>query len=267
MYESHWGLDCRPFESREPQRFHFASAEQRTTELKLRYVLDRPGAALLSGGPGVGKTHLLRMLAQGDAAADREFIELAFPQMPTDQLLAFVAARCSGQPLVARAPAAESLQTIEEQLAASDRGTVLLVDEAHLLPRPTLETLRLLLNLGAGGRGLTVVLCGQTPLRRRIEQLPEWEERLDAKCHLGRLDAAGTAGYVRHRLAAACAARPLFSAEALDELHRRSQGVPGRINRIADMALLVGFGEETSLITPRHIAAVDRDLFASPWAA
>jgi general secretion pathway protein A len=271
MYEQFWGLDSKPFEHSEDPRFYFASAEHRAAELKLRYVVEsRRGAAMLSGGPGVGKTLLLRVLEQ-QSQPQTDFLRVQFSQLPPEQLLALLASQLSGDALDASQAVAQSLRLIEEALAErgdDGRHACLVIDEAHGMPSESLETLRMLSNLHHPGQpGLTILLSGQPSLRKALQPLPQLEERLDVKLHLHPLSAEDSASYVRHRLTAAGSERPVFNLEALQQIYQLTRGVPGRINRLCDMALLVAFAEDQPMITPEMISNVDRGLFASPWAA
>ena len=52
----------------------------------------------------------------------------------------------------------------------------------------------------------------------------------------------------------------VFDTDALDSIHSMSGGVPRRINRICDLALLIGFAEEQDRITAEHVEAVAEEL-------
>jgi general secretion pathway protein A len=107
------------------------------------------------------------------------------------------------------------------------------------------------------------VLLGQTGLLVAIERLPALEERIAVKCLLRRLTQTETLAYVQHRLQAAGAERPLFSDAALEAVHQHSLGVPRRINRLCDLALLVGFAEEATTIEAPQIDAISEELLTS----
>jgi general secretion pathway protein A len=65
---------------------------------------------------------------------------------------------------------------------------------------------------------------------------------------------------VTHRLEAAGAQRAIFEDDALDALHQLSRGIPRRINRLADLALLIGFAEERETIAASQVEAVSEEL-------
>ena len=266
MYESYWQLETKPFESTVDSRFYYPGESQQAAALKLRYAIEnRRAAALLAGGSGVGKTLLAQALLRqlGEKFAPR--VHLVFPQMPADQLLTYLADQIAGTSTASTATTQLSLRRIEQRLlenARAGRHAIVVIDEAHLLRESrTLETIRLLLNFEHQAQPLmTLLLVGQTALTLAVERMPELEERLAAKCQLRRLSVAETMGYVQHRLAAAGAQRPIFDDAALEIIHQHTHGIPRRINRLCDLALLVGFAEEVATIGSGHIEAVSEEL-------
>jgi general secretion pathway protein A len=160
-----------------------------------------------------------------------------------------------------------SIRRIQQRLASivdSQRHGVLVVDEAHLLRDcGGLETLRLLMNLEVrGATAMTLVLVGQTVLLPALERLPELDERLGVKCLVKRFSLEESMAYVSHRMQAAGATRPIFDTAALEAIHHISQGVARQINRLCDLALLIGYAEERPGIGAPQIEAVADELAA-----
>ncbi len=85
-------------------------------------------------------------------------------------------------------------------------------------------------------------------------------QRVGMAYHLGPLDEAGTAAYVRHRLSVAGRSRALLDDAALDAIFEGSGGIPRRINTICQGALLVAFGEGADAIGREVIVDVLDDL-------
>jgi general secretion pathway protein A len=109
---------------------------------------------------------------------------------------------------------------------------------------------------------MTVLLVGQPSLLPVLDRMPELDERLAVKCLLRRLTLEETISYVHHRLQATGASREIFDVSALEAVHNLSLGVPRRINRLCDLALLIGFAEERTTITHQQIEAVSQELVA-----
>ena len=115
-----------------------------------------------------------------------------------------------------------------------------LIDDAH-----TLEALRLLLNFEPNGvPALTLLLVGQPSILTTVERMPHWEERLGVKCLLRPFNESETAAYVEHRLRVAGSSRSIVEPDALPTLQELTNGIARRINRLCDLALLVGYAEE-----------------------
>jgi general secretion pathway protein A len=281
MYESHWQLTARPFEASNDSRFYYPSEVHQGALFRLRYALEnRRSAALIAGPSGLGKTLLVQQLAAQLPEAAGPLVHLVFPQMPADQLLAYLATELASVMAIEpdNSPAERgfrgSVPNIEQSVrrlhaalvenARKGRHAILALDEAHLIRDPeTLDTIRLLLNFQHQGRPVaTLLLIGLPSLLTTLQRIPELEDRIDLKCLLPRFTLEQTMGYVAYRMKAAGASRTILAPEAVECLHDASQGVPRRINRLADLALLVGFAEELDTLTARHIESVADELLA-----
>jgi general secretion pathway protein A len=267
MYQTYWQLLHKPFESTADQRFYYPSEGHQVALLKLRYAIEnRQGAAMLIGAGGTGKTLLLDLLQKHLSDDCAPFVRLVFPQMPAVDLLTYLADEL-GAPVVQnpRHTVEESVRRLQRFLAENaenGRHAVVAIDEAHLIEdRRSLEALRLLLNFETESRPqLTFLLVGQPSLISTLQRVPQLEERLAARCLLKPLTQEATLSYVSHRLTAAGGSRPIFDTEGLEALHELSHGNPRKINRLGDLALLVGFADELPAITRGQVEAVSQEL-------
>jgi general secretion pathway protein A len=269
MYESHWQLDTKPFENTVEPSFYYPAETHQGALLKLRYAVEnRRGAALLAGGAGLGKSLVVHSLLRqlDDAYAPR--VHVVFPQMPADQLLAYLDGAVTGvDQQGSTPPIARSVRSLENALiqnAEMGRHAVVVIDEAQDLEDPrALETIRLLLNFEHQGvPAMTMLLVGQPSLLPVLDRMPELDERLAVKCLMRRLTLEETISYIHHRMQAAGARREIFDAAALESVHHLSLGVPRRINRLCDLALLIGYAEERSSLEREQIEAVSEELVA-----
>ena len=269
MYLDYWELAAKPFE---PQLaggdFYFPSESHEGALSKLRYAVQQGrGVAALAGPSGAGKTLLIDRLAESIDPETSPLVRVGFPQLSTRELLAYLAEKLQAPAVSANATGAaeESIRRLEllaEQNSEKGRRPVVVIDEAHLLEDSgALETIRLLDNFRSGGEGagpaFTFLLVGQMGLLSSVARHPALDERLAVKSLLRSLTAEETSDYVRRRVVAAGAERELFSEAALQQLHALSGGSPRRINRLADLALVVGFAPQ---IEPKQVASVHREL-------
>jgi type II secretory pathway predicted ATPase ExeA len=267
MYETYWQLDQKPFENAADPQFYFPGETHQAALLKLRYAVEnRRGGALLSGAAGTGKTYLLSMLRQSLGENYSPFIHLVYPQMSPAELLAYLADEFDGGGSSSIA-VHESIRRIQAALRENNekgRHAVVVIDEAHLLDcSPMLESLRMLLNFGPDGKtGMTLLLVGQPGILPLLDRTPQLEERLGVKCLLRPFTSSETGQYVAHRLQVAGAAQPIVAADAVPTLFELTRGVARQVNRLCDLALLVGFAEEQQSLSAAHFEAVCRELVA-----
>jgi type II secretory pathway predicted ATPase ExeA len=272
MYESHWSLRENPFENTADPRYFYAGENYQGTLLKLRYAVEqRKGAALLSGGYGCGKTLLVNTLCQ---QLDRSFspvVRIVYPQMSPEELLAYIAEEVmpTQAGYVGSNGHGQSINRTVKKIdrfiqhnAARDKHALLIVDEAHLIQeRRTFESLRLLLNFEYDNHfGVTILLVGQPPLLTSIDRLNQFEERLAVKCILRALSPEETIGYICHRLAVAGGRPDVFDPTAFNLIYELSGGVPRKINRICDLAMLMAYANECESVDAQQVASVAEEL-------
>jgi general secretion pathway protein A len=274
MYERFWGFKQKPFDDAFQSEFFYPSVTHQGALLKLRYCVEqRLPAGLLVGPGGVGKTCLVRRLVEqlGDNISPCK--HLVYPQVPATDLLYLITGELI-QTNVESVSMSVCLQRLRDFLAentASGRHALLVVDEAHLLrDPPSLEMLRLLLNFQSDGHhDLTLVLAGQPHLLILAARTSGFCDRISVKCLVSPLNAEESASYIRHRLSIAGARNDLFTPAAIVAACRLSEGVPRRIDRLCDLALLVGFAEERPEIDEAQIEGVHAEMaaFVLPEAA
>lgn len=269
MYETYWQLNVKPFENTGDTSFYYPAETHQGAILKLRYAVEnRRGAALLSGGAGLGKSLVVQTLLRQLNESYAPHVHVVFPQMPADQLLAYLAETLTGETYNGPTPPIEqSVRSLERSLSANaeqGRHAVVVIDEAQDLDdNNALETIRLLLNFEHNAQStMTMLLVGQPALLPVLDRMPSLDERLAVKCLLRRLTLEETLSYIEHRLRAAGSQREIFDASALEAVHHLSLGVPRRINRLCDLALLIGYAEERTTLSREQLEAVAEELVA-----
>jgi len=273
MYEAHWNISDRPFENWGDSRYFFASDVHQSALLQLRYAIEsRRAAVTLCGDSGMGKTLLMDTLIEQLDENNSPVAKIVFPHLSGEQLLGFIADELTGESGPYDEPSRITVRRLTSFLKKNieaGKHAVVIVDEAQVLTNnDQLETLRLLLNLqrdhNRAESALTLVLAGHTTLLTQVERYRALDDRLSAKCILNRFTSEQTAQYVAHRLAVVGGkASDIFSSEALELLHLRAAGIPRRINRLADLALMVGYADDVRRINVQHIDNVHQELIAS----
>lgn len=268
MHQHHWGLATDPFLDWVGLAGHFPAEGGEEALLRLRFVVENArGAAVLLGDAGLGKSHLLSVLAHHLDARRHPVLPLRFPQLNAGETLRYLAWELTcprespGSLDRGLDVAAGVIERALDGLAGQGVSPVFAVDDAHLIEDPgVLHVLRTLLDLRPlGGPPPTLLLIGEGGLRTHLNRLPALADRVSVQCELASWDAHETADYVLHRLNAAGAERTLFTPEALFAVQEHSGGNPRRINRLCDLALLLGFAEEAGMVTHRHIEAAAQE--------
>lgn len=265
MYESYWNLSQKPFEESCDPALYYPGESHQGALLKMRYAVEsRRGAAVLAGASGTGKSLLMNLLRSQLPEQFHPVVPLVFPAMPVGELLRLIADHLEVDGATT-ADTSDSVRRIEKRLATNaqdGKHAVLIIDEAHLLTdREVLQALRLLLNFeGPQGPLMTQIWVGQPQLLVHLDRMPDLEERLGVKSMLRPFTLEETMSYVTHRMNAAGQASEVFDAVALEALHELTGGVARRINRLADLALLIGFAEQRERITAEHVEAVSDEL-------
>lgn len=278
MYQAHWGLRGRPFDSGLEPSYYYPSESHQAALLKLHYAIEsRRSVAVLCGEPGLGKSMLLDAVFSQLPEFVAPTVRVVYPAIPPDQLLRYIARQIAPHDTSDTfGGIGQSIETIERILrhnVAEDQHAVIAIDEAHLLESSgSLEPLRLLLNLAVelteAETALTLVLSGSPTLLSHLARHTSLEDRIAVRCVLERFRGEETAEYIRHRLQNAGWDKPLmFNEEAMGLIQELTAGTPRRINRLCDLALMVAYAQDRSRIDGAMIETANAELSSRSAAA
>ena len=266
MYESFWKLSSKPFSHRSESAQLYRSKSHHAALLRLKYGLENfPGPGLVIGLSGTGKSTLARTFAT-DNAEFRPFAHVVFPALGCDDLLRLIAAELCGNVVPDGAGTDAVLRQIQnslKQYSARGQQPLLCIDDAHLLSDDALQfVIQPLLNMSESDEStrLSILLLGLPALSSRLRKVGELSERIAVTTPLSGFTAAETADYVTTALTRVNGRDDIFSPAALNRLFEVTAGNPRRINRLCDMALLVGYAEQLNQLTEAHIDAVGAEL-------
>ena len=269
MYKTYWNFNEKPFEDTCDEGFYYPSEVHQGALLKLRYLMEnRRAAGVLVGAAGLGKSLLVQRLFRQLSEEFTLKIHVVYPFMPHDQLLSYLAHQFTAASNNRTTFSIErSVRIIQDSIienANSGHHAVLVIDEAHLFQDfSSLEAIRLLLNFKSDSSpGLTLILVGQPGLLSVLHRMPGFEEQIGIKCLMRPFSEEQTVSYVSHRIVSAGCQQPIFDAEAFATIHQLAGGIPRRINRVCDLALLIAYAEEQQTIGSEQIEAVSDELIA-----
>ena len=255
MYERFYNLRERPFSLTPDPDYLYPSRVHKEALSYLRYGIEgHAGFIVITGEIGSGKTTLLQTALRSldhqtsvsrivntmlDARELLEAVMLDFGLEPSNQ---------QSKPVLLR----DLARYLVDQRGMG-RLALLVIDEAQNLSLAALEEIRMLSNLETEkSKLIQIALIGQPNLRDLLQrpELEQLRQRVTVSYHLNGLDSIETAAYVNHRLRRAAIGAPLeFSRDVCDLIHLHSDGIPRKINVIADAVLLFGYGEEQRSIS------------------
>ena len=278
-YEEYYGFAHAPFTlAPDPQFLYLSGSHDEALGTLRDAIARRDGFAVLTGEVGTGKTTVARaLLTRLDRTAFASLILnpfLTIEELLREVLLDFgVVSRDDVRSGRAAAASREDLVRTLRHFLSSIAGIgghgVLILDEAQHLSARVLEQVRLIASEDdAMTRPLQVVLLGQPSLLESLGQpaLQPFDSRVSCQVRLTPLSRRDLDGYVSHRLTVARSATAVyFNAEALDEVHALSGGVPRLANLLCDRALMLCARDRVHEVGPDAVrrAGVALDMAAT----
>jgi general secretion pathway protein A len=257
MYKAFFGLSSNPFEL-SPDPFFMVSSEKSKEALASisGAVGRRKGFVVMTGEVGTGKTLVLRCLFE---LWEREQIPFAYfigPRLSTVDFLSYINFELGIH--VEEPTKGNLLRALYGFLLAEfEKGltTVLIIDEAHQIPRSVLEEIRLLTNFETSQQKLIqIILAGQPELDKKLDspELRSLKQRIAVRCTLEPLRPEEVRNYIERRLVLAGAepqaAASIFPVETVKAIYRYSQGIQRLVNNICDQALVAACTSEIRVV-------------------
>ncbi len=266
IYNAYFGLSENPFNISPDPEFLYRSPQHQEAIANLSYgVRSRRGFIVLTGEVGTGKTTMLECLRDDLDAQRTEFAFIFNSRLTPDQFFEMMAydfdLKCNHK---SKTEVLFALNTLLLEQAHRNRTCVLIVDEAHNLEWDVLEEIRLLGNLeNRQGKLLQIILSGQPELDRKLDapNLRQLKQRIVLRCTLNPLNPEESTAYIESRLArAGMPKQKVFTPEVLEEVYRRSRGIPRVINLLCDNLMVTTFAMEQRSATVEMLDEVCRDL-------
>jgi general secretion pathway protein A len=236
--------------------------ERRDTIEQLGGLVGRGGFAALTGPAGCGKTILLGHLCSQLNSATHRVIYIACSEYGPADMLRLI---CTGLDLKPPLGRSRATRRIADRVAEMRGITpVLIVDEAQSLPQSTLDALRVLCSHGQDGRNrFAVVMAGTDEFlgRLSLRVCESLRQRITVYAEVALLTRAQTQDYLRHRFETAGVTRDIIGGEAFSLLFDITNGVPRRIDKLADEALRRAAREGTAAVALDHIQRAARTVF------
>lgn len=241
MWESFFGFKKTPFGDSPDAKQLFTSTAWQQMNTRFEFLVRHPGACLLTGEVGAGKSTAARLFTASLNPGLFKILYVHFSTGPALDLPRQIAFTLDLEPAHFRGDLVRQIAEAIVRLNQSKKQhPILICDEAHLLPRPALEQLPLLLNFDMDStRHLSLLLIGQPLLRRTLSlQMHEApRQRIGSHYHLEGLTREELDSYLAQQLKAAGVTQPLFDDMAREGLYQATKGIPRKVNKLAMTAL------------------------------
>ena len=205
MYREHFNLQERPFIQAPGERFFEANASMKDALNRLASVLTaRDSVALVTGGPGVGKSTLVeRAVAMAGDKLAAVRVDMRYGD--ADDIYAAILLALGDE--FGDIPAPRAMHTIKgwmERLAADGKRLALCLDIGTVNTEIARHLLRLANMAGERRCQMNIVLMGPHPLHQQLDlpALIQLRQRVAFRFRIRPLTLAETDRYIKHQVEA-----------------------------------------------------------------
>jgi len=245
-----YGLTREPFSKDVTYSELFQYAQVELLLNRLKATVDDGTGLLVTGRAGTGKTTAVRAYLETLGAKHR-VIYLGQYQRGTALFARLGLEFGIRTHLLGAKRMVNLVQKVSDE-SSGGRRLVLVIDEAHLLEKPTFEDIRLLTNADMDRRSpMSLIMIGQRWLRGmlRTESQEALSQRLRLRYALEGLEEQEVEMYIEHRLKLVGCSKKLFPKSVIKEIFVASDGLPREINNICYECLLEGARRKASAVT------------------
>jgi len=206
---------------------------------------------VITGEVGAGKTVAIRAALSTLDTSRHTIIYLPNPTIGVRGIHHQIVTALGGQPLVHHATLVpQATDALATEQAERGRTPVLVIDEAHLLDHPQLESIRMLTNHDLDSTSpFACLLVGQPTLRRmKLGVLAALDQRIALRYAMPPMTPDETHSYLRHHLTLAGRSDTLFTDDATTLIHQTSRGYPRAVNNLAVQALIAAFATNKTIV-------------------
>lgn len=262
MYREYWGLREAPFKSQlDPRSFYLNPTHEEALARFHFLIADRRRLGLLLGDCGSGKSLLLEVLARDATQAGQQVAKFSLMGLEADEFVWSLAAAwqlCPSRSASLRELWPAVIDRLAEFRYQRLTALVLLDDADDASPEVAAQVARLAQCELSSEARLTIGLAARSDRVHRIGH--RLLELADLRIDIQPWEQADTEGYVRHALALAGRTGATFMPSAMARLHELSQGIPRRVNQLAELCLLAAAGQGLDLVDFHTVETVHDEL-------
>lgn len=254
---SHFGFVKIPFTREVDVRDRWVQPQVEDAVDALRNAVELRESACLIAPAGTGKTIALRTLRERLPEARFRSHYVKVTDLSKRDFCREMCQAVGAPPAATYGSLVRRFQERMTTLVDQDSlRPVIVIDEAHDIRPDVLSILRVLTNFEMDSRlVVSVVLCGQPPLRRLLSHndMEAVARRIVYYATLRTLDREETADYIRHRLHIAGCDTDRLESGAHDAVFEATQGNLRAVDRLCLRALELACADAASHVTADHV--------------
>ena len=250
-YIGRYGLDFNPF-TKNKHDVVVETSDYKEITYRLKYLLNNKGFGVITGGPGRGKTTIVREWAKGLNPALYKVTYLCLSTLTVSEFYKYLASEMG---LAVSHRKTENFRLIQSEInryAVEKRVTpVIVIDEASYISNNVLNDFKMLFNFDMDSRDRAVVLLvGLPPLNNTLRLVANepLRQRISVNYNIDNLTKEEAKGYISTKLNGAKCNMQVFDENAIEAIVNASNGIPRIINRICNSCLLIGNSKNTNII-------------------
>ena len=266
--DSTWGWNDAPFSAKfDPKRFYTGVSQEEAIS-RMQFLVDnRRLLGILEGPSGCGKSLVLDVCARQFRQQGRQVVSCNLMGVDAGEFLWQLAAGLGSHPKL-DATALELWRDIEDRIKANRYqriDTVVFGDNCEEADSEVLMLLARLTQLDMSDDSrLTIVLAIEEGRCHRLGR--RLQELCDLRIEMEPWTEDEIADFVKAALATAACNLDVFTPEALQRLCDLSDGVPRRVQQLAQLAIFAAAAQDLEEIDEDTLDAVQRELSARPTA-
>jgi len=219
----------------------------------LRATVDDMSMALVASRAGTGKTTAVRAFLETLPTNRYRCIYLGYDQRGSVVMARFAHELGVRLNMTRNSRMLYLTERLQDEMNRGNRQLVVVLDEAHLFEKETLEDIRLLTNADMDRRSpMAVIVLGQHWLKNALKSRLHHEalyQRMRQRYSLEGLTEKETKRYVNHHLMLAGCKPGIFNDEALTLIFSTSEGILREINNLSFECLMRAAARRKKTVT------------------
>ena len=242
-YTSRYGMDFNPF-IKNSKEIVVETSDYKEVIFRLNYLLNNKGFGILTGGPGRGKTTIIRNWANSLNSSLYKVIYISLSTVTVVEFYKNMATQLGLEPMCRKSDNFKIIQNEITRYSVEKRVTpVIIIDETNYISNGVLNDLKMIFNFDMDSRDRAIVLLVGLPQLNNTMRLVANEplrQRITMNYNLDNLNKSETKDYILAKLNGAKCTTNIFDETAMEAIANASNGIPRIINKICDSSLMIG---------------------------